>query len=125
MEHGFFHPDRGYWQTISTPSDEIIATHPVGTIEVSLQPSALHTWGGSAWVPPTQVELDAVAATQVRAQRDARLASEVDPLVSNQFRWADLTPAQQQAWADYRLALLDVPQQTGFPHSVVWPTTPA
>ena len=67
----------------------------------------------------------AKAADQVRSARDYRLATEVDPVVMNPLRWADLTPTQQQAWADYRTALLNVPQQPGFPHEVVWPEKPA
>ena len=67
----------------------------------------------------------AKAADQVRAARDHRLATEVDPVVTNPLRWADLTPTQQQAWADYRTALLNVPQQPGFPFEVVWPEKPA
>jgi len=77
------------------------------------------------YIPPTQAELDAIAAQDVRAKRDRILATVVDPLVSNPLRWADMTPATQQAWADYRRALLDVPQQVGFPNAVDWPTQPA
>ena len=78
----------------------------------------------AAYVPPTQAELDAQAAANVRAERDMKLATEVDPIAGNALRWAALTAAQQQAWADYRQALLDIPQQAGFPHDVVWPTKP-
>lgn len=77
-----------------------------------------------AYVPPTQFELDAKAADAVRAERDMKLSSEVDPIAGNALRWASLTAEQQQAWADYRQALLDVPDQAGFPHDVVWPTKP-
>lgn len=77
-----------------------------------------------AYVPPTQAELDAQAADAVRMQRDALLATEVDPIVSNPLRWADLTAEQQQAWASYRRALLDITAQSGFPHSVTWPEKP-
>ena len=76
------------------------------------------------YIPPTQEELDAQAASAVRAERDMRLATEVDPVVSNPLRWADMTADQQQAWADYRRALLDITLQAGFPHDVVWPTKP-
>jgi hypothetical protein len=78
----------------------------------------------AAYVPPTQAELDAQAAQAVRAERDMKLANEVDPIAGNALRWAALTAEQQQAWADYRQALLDVPSQSGFPHEIVWPTKP-
>ena len=78
----------------------------------------------AAYVPPTQEELDAEAAAAVRAERDMKLATEVDTIAGNALRWAALTAEQQQVWADYRQALLDIPQQSGFPHDVVWPTKP-
>ena len=78
----------------------------------------------AAYVPPTQAELDAAAAAGVRAERDRRLATEVDPIVSNALRWADLTAAKQAEWAQYRTDLLNVPDQAGFPHDITWPTKP-
>jgi len=77
-----------------------------------------------AYTPPPQEVLDAIAAAEVRSKRNETLREVVDPIVSNQLRWGDMTPALQQAWADYRIELLDVPQQGGFPHNVVWPTKP-
>jgi len=77
------------------------------------------------YVPPTQEELDAEAAIAVRAQRDFILENEVDPIVSNPLRWAGMTAEEQAAWSNYRTALLDVPQQSGFPHNVTWPTQPS
>ena len=53
-----------------------------------------------------------------------RLLAEVDAIAGNTLRWADLTSAEQAEWSTYRQALLDVPQQSGFPHSVTWPTKP-
>ena len=76
------------------------------------------------YIPPTQEELDAIAAKRVRKQRDFILATQVDPLISNPLRWGDMTAERQQAWADYRRALLDIPQQPGFPNDVVWPILP-
>ena len=77
----------------------------------------------AAYVPPTQAELDAAAASSVRAQRDSLLL-EVDAIAGNALRWAALDADTQAAWAAYRQALLDVPQQAGFPHDVMWPTRP-
>lgn len=49
MEHGFFHPDRGYWQTVGEPSAEILATYPDGTISVPIKPGADYEWQDGAW----------------------------------------------------------------------------
>ena len=78
----------------------------------------------AAYVPPTQEELDAQAAAAVRSHRDWLLQNEVDPIVSNPLRWADMTTEEQNAWSQYRTDLLNVPQQAGFPHNVTWPTKP-
>ena len=78
----------------------------------------------AAYVPPTQEELDAALAASIRGQRDSLLATEVDPLVTNPLRWAELTEAQQAAWTQYRRDLLDITAQAGFPNEVVWPTKP-
>ena len=77
----------------------------------------------AAYVPPTQAELDAALASEVRADRDGRL-TEVDAIAGNALRWAELDAAAQASWSAYRQALLDVPQQSGFPTSVTWPTKP-
>ena len=77
----------------------------------------------AAYVPPTQAELDAALSEQLRMERDGLLA-EVDAIAGNALRWATLSVKQQDAWADYRQALLDVPQQADFPNDVVWPVKP-
>ena len=77
-----------------------------------------------AYVAPTQDELDAEAAAAVREQRNYLLANEVDPIVSNPLRWADMTTAEQNAWSQYRTDLLNITDQAGFPHDVTWPTKP-
>ncbi len=79
----------------------------------------------AVYVAPTQEELDAVTAGQVRAERDSILTTVVDPLVSNPLRWADLTEAKQTEWSQYRTDLLNVPQQSGFPNTITWPTEPS
>jgi hypothetical protein len=60
-------------------------------------------------------------STPVRADRDGRLA-EVDAIAGNALRWAALDTATQAEWSTYRQALLDVPQQAGFPNDITWPT---
>ncbi len=82
---------------------------------------------GSDFTPytaPSQEELDAKTAMNERAWRDQLLRSEVDPVVSNSLRWSDLTTEKQNEWAQYRTDLLNVPQQSGFPNTISWPTKP-
>ena len=59
--------------------------------------------------------------SEVRSDRDDRL-TEVDAIAGNALRWAALTAEEQALWATYRQALLDVPQQAGFPDNIIWPT---
>jgi len=59
---------------------------------------------------------DETKAALIRAKRDV-LLKECD--------WTQLTDVSVEIktkWAPYRQALRDVPQQSGFPHNVVWPT---
>jgi len=56
-------------------------------------------------------------AANIRAERDRLLAA------SDWTQVAD-APVDQAAWAAYRQALRDIPQQEGFPHNVAWPVKP-
>jgi len=67
---------------------------------------------------------DEQKAKDARTQRNMLLTTIVDPIVTNPLRWAELSTTEQQEWADYRTALLNVPQQVGFPNSVTWPIQP-
>ncbi len=66
--------------------------------------------------PDFQADPVAASATQVRAQRDALLAS------SDSMALADRIT---DAWKTYRQALRDVPAQSGFPTNVTWPVEPS
>lgn len=82
----------------------------------------------------------AALAAQIRARRDA-LLTDVDkhgsifrlgleaPEGSTFTAWLSflrqLGAYLSGEWAMYRQALLDVPQQPGFPYDIVWPTKPA
>ena len=77
----------------------------------------------AAYVAPTAEELATAAAAEVRSKRN-QLLREVDVFVGSPLRWAALSSNEQTAWATYRTALLDVPQQSGFPSTITWPTAP-
>ena len=62
----------------------------------------------------------------IRFERDIRLrkCDKMSPM-----RWLVLSDEQKQQWTDYRQALLDIPQQPGFPWggdvaAVPWPELP-
>lgn len=61
-----------------------------------------------------------VIGNEIRAERNRLLAE------SDWTQGADspLSNEQKAAWATYRQALRDVPEQPGFPYDVVWPTQP-
>jgi len=72
---------------------------------------------------PEPEEPEPTAEEQARWKRDG-LLHELDVIVSNPLRWNAFTEAEQQELADYRQALLDVPQQPNFPDEIDWPQVP-
>jgi len=111
------HPDYGWIPYTLDPADT----------DTTIDNNAVMALIGSnfaAYVPPTQAELDADAAEQVRYERSGILEQEVDPLVSNPLRWADLTAIKQAEWTQYRTDLLNITDQAGFPYDVTWPSKP-
>lgn len=65
-------------------------------------------------------ERDEAQGDQIRAERTRRLSDSDWTQVDD----APLSNVQKAAWAAYRQALRDIPQQAGFPWNVVWPETP-
>lgn len=113
------HPDYG-WIPFTCDANDTGALFDTAELHARMEADPLLL----PYVAPTQEELDAQKAAEVRRERNRRLSQDVDPIAGNALRWAALTDAQRQAWAEYRQALLDAPQQEGFPHNVVWPVKP-
>jgi len=109
------HPSYGWIPYTLDPSDT----------DMTIDNTELLSLIGTDFAPFSQADHDARTAAVVRVQRDSKLTNEVDPVVSNPLRWADLSAQEQADVSAYRLALLDVPQQQGFPHTISWPTPPA
>lgn len=69
-------------------------------------------------LPPEVVErIDTVQSENIRRQRN-QLLFETD--------WTQLTDStvNRIAWAEYRQLLRNIPQQSGFPWDLTWPTKP-
>ena len=64
---------------------------------------------------------DVLVATDVRKQRDTKLAA------SDWTQMADspLAADKKTEWASYRTSLRDLPSASGFPHTMTWPTEPS
>ena len=112
------HPDHGWIPYTLNPADTDMTVNNDDLL------AAMAARGDVApYAPPTQAELDATLSKKLRGQRNQLLLA-VDAVAGNSLRWSDLSTEAQDAWAAYRRALLDVPQQAGFPNDVTWPIQP-
>ena len=87
------------------------------------------TWDESnADAKPTKKALDEAWPAVRDARAWARVRAERDRLLTacdwTQVADAPLSASEKQAWADYRQALRDIPQEQDDPDSIVWPEQP-
>jgi hypothetical protein len=73
-------------------------------------------WTTKQWVPdPT------TAIFEMTRKRETLLVGSDWTQIPN----GPLTLEKKEAWATYRQALRDIPEQSGYPLNIVWPTPPA
>lgn len=117
----------------SGPSDEFLAANsamkvnawlPYDPATNKLTPCAPYVDGSWVYtvevVPLTPEDIEArnqAQASNVRAERDKLL------LASDWTQLSD-SPVDPVVWRTYRQQLRNVPQQPGFPWTIVWPVTP-
>tara|TARA_R110000787_G_scaffold17112_1_gene53977 strand:- start:4 stop:288 length:285 start_codon:yes stop_codon:yes gene_type:complete len=87
---------------------------PEGNVPFSPEEEA--EW--DAQVAEYEAGADARAAEAVRKERDGLLDA------SDWTQMPDYSSATKESWATYRQALRDIPDQTGFPNTIDWPTSP-
>lgn len=58
-------------------------------------------------------------AAEKRAVRDSYLQIYVDPIVTNQLRWSDLSTEEQEVYKNYRKYLLDITEAEDWPETEV------
>jgi len=113
----YMNDDSGITTSIRVVTDE-------GQISVPLDPAnrryaeiMRQVEAGELVVEPDPGPSEEQLAAGARSQRDALLS---------QSDWTQVpdAPVDQQAWADYRQALRDLPQQAGFPTEITWPVKP-
>jgi len=59
-----------------------------------------------------------IAAAEARKQRDSLMST------TDWTQLDDYPRNNKPAWRTYRQQLRDVPQQSGFPETIIWPTSP-
>jgi hypothetical protein len=104
------HPQHGWLPYTLDPADG----------DMTIDNSALRALIGSnftAYVAPSDAEINAALAADVRAERNTKLAG------SDWRASQDVTMSDE--WRTYRQALRDVPAQAGFPSNITWPTEPS
>jgi hypothetical protein len=69
-------------------------------------------------------EFESILATaeEVRSLRNKLLEELVDKIPGSAVRWSLMSEEEKLSWVNYRQALLDLPEQEGFPTNVIWPT---
>jgi hypothetical protein len=67
--------------------------------------------------PPPPEPTDEELATEARLKRN-------DLLMASDWTQMPDAPVDHQAWAAYRQALRDVPEQSGWPRDINWPVAP-
>jgi hypothetical protein len=83
------------------------------------QPSENYNWD---WTTKSWILDNTRVTNSARAQRN-NLLSIIDRV--NPIWFSSLTSDEQQELSAYRQALLNVPQQSGFPITIEWPTKPS
>ena len=106
--------DNGYPASVQAVIDDV-------TLSVPLDPGNRHyaeimrqVEAGELTIEPDPGPTTEQLAAQVRSERDRRLKE------SDWTQVAD-APVDAAAWATYRQALRDIPQQSGFPSDIDWP----
>jgi hypothetical protein len=126
-------------RNVSFPSvitPDIVTDFGLAPVEPSEQPTVDHTQNltrGVEQLPDgTFVETWVVsdASSEEVAERAAAESRSIRVTRGEALKNSDWTqlpdaPVDSAAWADYRQALRDIPEQAGFPWTITWPTEPA
>ena len=85
--------------------------------------------GHVPFTPEEEAEWDAEEAAWAAGENNrlAAAAREKRNALLAECDWTQVAdaPVDKTAWAGYRQALRDVPNQPGFPVTIIWPTQPA
>jgi hypothetical protein len=107
---GYYPADKFYIDTTTKQPVEM----PPKPVDITTQ----HQFNYSSKVWEIDVEATEKKVREIR-NKQLEIIDKINPVWYSQ-----MTAEQQQQVIVYRQALLDIPQQTGFPESVTWPEKP-
>ena len=116
-------------------SDELLAEWGVYRISYADRPAIQHNEKIEANVAPTLIDGAWILGWSVVLMTEEDLASEADSVryerdeLLAQCDWTQMPDSPlnstiKQSWFDYRIALRDITEQSGFPTDITWPTAP-
>ena len=116
------------------PTNELLATWNVYPVEPVGAPSTDYTQNLKEGQPvydggwkQTWIVTQATAgeiAERTQSMADSVRSGRDDLLVKSDWTQVADAPVDKAAWATYRQALRDLPQQAGFPTTIDWPVKP-
>lgn len=126
--YGYLLPDGTYYECEVEPSEQFLEEfpEPEGTLSVPVRPDFYYNWDSdnNAWV----LDEEQKAEWFGRIARDDRydiFRKKIDPLVANPLRWDGVPEEDRTAIQEYRIALLNISDQAGWPYEIEWPEVPA
>lgn len=117
------------------PSEALLAEWGVFPVSPVSQPSVDHTKNviekspvkvNGKWTQAWEVANATAQEIEQRIAEKANAAREQRDTLLSQTDWTQVAdaPVDKAAWATYRQALRDIPQQAGFPATIIWPVKP-
>lgn len=102
-------------EAVANPATQYVVNNQVTNLPEKPYGDYIFDYGQMQWV----LNIPVITVTAL-AQRNNLLFSSDWTQIPN----GPLTPEQVEAWAVYRQELRDVPQQPGYPVTIIWPTSP-
>lgn len=107
------HPELGVITFTASPDD----VEPFGKL---IYDALIKGEAGEVGEYVEQVLSEEEAALEARIRRNQMLL-DLDAIVMSPMRYAEYSESYKESLSAYRKALLDVPQQSGFPSNINWP----
>lgn len=103
-EFGFYHPDRGYWQSVGGEADQLLQSDPDGTVNVPLKPGPDYEWSSEEWIHVSPIVDLVEYAAQKRWEKEVGgitlngamidTSRDSQAMINGAFNWAKEHPTE-------------------------------